>query len=143
MAKLKLSVDVPLPPEKTWEHASNLSELGTWLTIHDGWRSELPTELTPGTVVVGVAKVKGMRNRVTWTIKRSNPPAEMLLSGAGIGGTKIGLGLQVKPKGPGSEVVLDVDLGGAPLFGPIGSAVAKAIRGDVERSLDQFVARYA
>jgi uncharacterized protein YndB with AHSA1/START domain len=42
MAKLSVSVDVPLPPEKAWEYASDLSRYKEWLTIHRVWRSKLP-----------------------------------------------------------------------------------------------------
>ena len=80
MAKLNLSVDVPLTPEAAWEHASNLNELGDWLSLHEGWRSDIPAELTVGTKVVGVAVVKGLRNRVTWTVRKSEPPNEIALN---------------------------------------------------------------
>ncbi|MGB2719985.1 MAG: toxin, partial [Rhodococcus sp. (in: high G+C Gram-positive bacteria)] len=33
-------------------------------------------------------------------------------------------------------------LGGAPLFGPIGSGVARALKGDIENSLKTFVKIY-
>jgi len=143
MAKLKVAVDVPVTPDRAWEHTSDLAELGTWLTMHEGWRGEVPTELTPGTTLIGVATVKGLRNRVTWTVATAEPPRKLVLNGAGKGGTRFSLGLLVAPKGAGSEVTVDLELGGAPLFGPIGSGVARAIRGDIERSLDNFVARYA
>ena len=39
------------------------------------------------------------------------------LSGTGKGGTKFKLELLVAAKGAGSEVTVDIDLGGAPLFG--------------------------
>ncbi|SLC49624.1 polyketide cyclase / dehydrase and lipid transport [Mycobacteroides abscessus subsp. abscessus] len=48
----------------------------------------------------------------------------------------------MKAKGDGSELALTVELGGAPLFGPIGSSVARALKGDVEKSLAQFVQIY-
>ncbi|MFC4127997.1 type II toxin-antitoxin system Rv0910 family toxin [Nocardia rhizosphaerae] len=142
MAKLKLSVDVPVPPDQAWAHAADLPTLGDWLTIHEAWRGELPADLTPGTVLVGIARVKGFRNKVTWTVRTAEPPRRLALSGAGIGGTKFGLAMQVEPAGDGSRVGVDIDLGGAPLFGPIGSAVAKALRGDIERSLEAFVKLY-
>lgn len=34
MAKLSVSVDVPLPPDKAWESASDLSRYKEWLSIH-------------------------------------------------------------------------------------------------------------
>ncbi|MEV0247702.1 SRPBCC family protein [Nocardia sp. NPDC050712] len=142
MAKLKVSVDVPLPPEQAWAHTSNLSELDQWLTMHEAWRSEVPAELTVGSTLVGVASVKGFRNRVTWTVEQADAPRLLKLRGAGKGGTKLGLQLLVAPKGSGSEVTVDIELGGRPLFGPIGSTVARAIKGDIEKSLDKFVELY-
>ncbi|WP_067702369.1 type II toxin-antitoxin system Rv0910 family toxin [Nocardia jejuensis] len=143
MAKLKVSVDVPIAPAQAWAHASNLSELGDWLTLHEGWRGTVPEELTAGTRLAGVATVKGFRNRVNWTVKTAEPPHRLVLSGAGIGGTKFGIELRVAPAASGSKVAADIELGGAPLFGPIGSAVAKALRGDIERSLERFVQLYS
>ncbi|MET7768504.1 SRPBCC family protein [Nocardia sp. NPDC005366] len=143
MAKLKVSVDVPISPEQAWSHTSNLADLDKWLTMHEAWRGEVPSgELTVGTKLVGVATVKGLRNRVTWTVKAAEPPRRLALSGAGKGGTKLGLELRVAPKGSGSEVTVDIELGGAPLFGPIGAGVARAVRGDIQRSLEHFVVLY-
>lgn len=143
MAKLKVSADVPLTPDQAWSHASDLAELGTWLTMHEAWRGAVPAELTVGTTLVGVVQVKGMRNRVTWTVTEADPPRTLALKGAGKGGTKVGLRITVAPKGSGSAVGIDVELGGAPLFGPIGSGVARAVKGDFERSLDTFAAKYS
>ncbi|MFF2556346.1 SRPBCC family protein [Nocardia sp. NPDC058058] len=142
MAKLNVSVDVPIPPDQAWAHASDLPELDKWLTLHEGWRGPIPADLTPGTRLIGVATVKGFRNRVTWVVKTAEPPNRLVLNGSGIGGTKFGIELRVAPSPTGSKVTADFSLGGAPLFGPIGSAVARALRGDVERSLDNFVKLY-
>ncbi len=142
MAKLKVSVDVPTAPDQAWSHASNLRELDRWLIMHEGWRGRVPEDLTPGAELVGVATVKGFRNRVRWTVCTAEPPHRLVLSGAGIGGTKLGLEMLVTPKGAGSAVTVDIDLGGRPLFGPIGSVVARALKGDIERSLDRFVELY-
>ncbi|MXI81487.1 toxin, partial [Mycobacterium tuberculosis] len=51
MAKLSGSIDVPLPPEEAWMHASDLTRYREWLTIHKVWRSKLPEVLEKGTVV--------------------------------------------------------------------------------------------
>ena len=142
MAKLNVSVDVPLSPDLAWSHASNLAELDRWLVMHEAWRGRVPEELTPGTELVGIASVKGLRNRERWTVRTAAPPRRLVLRGAGKGGAKLGLDLRVAAKGPGSAVTVDIDLGGRPLFGPIGSAVALALRGDIERSLDRFVELY-
>ena len=36
-----------------------------------------------------------------------------------------------------------IDLGGRPLFGPIGAAAARAVKGDIERSIERFEALYS
>lgn len=135
-------MDVPISPDRAWSHASNLSELDQWLIMHEAWRGRVPDELTPGTELVGIASVKGLRNRVRWTVRTAEPPRRLVLTGAGKGGTKLGLELLVAPNASGSEVTVDIDLGGRPLFGPIGATVARALRGDIERSLDRFVDLY-
>ena len=65
MAKLSVSVDVPLPPEKAWECASDLSRFKEWLTIHRVWRSKLPETIEKGAVVESIVEVKGMPNRIS------------------------------------------------------------------------------
>ena len=35
-----------------------------------------------------------------------------------------------------------MDLGGAPLFGPIGSAAVRAVKGDIEKSIEKFEELY-
>lgn len=142
MAKLKVSVDVPISPDRAWSHAANLRELDQWLIMHEAWRGRVPEELTPGTELVGIASVKGLRNRVRWTVRTAEPPRRLELTGAGKGGTKLGLDLLVEPKGDGSSVTVDIELGGRPLFGPIGATVARALKGDIERSLDRFIELY-
>lgn len=139
MAKLSGSIDVPLPPEQAWGHASDLSRFKEWLTIHRVWRSKLPETLEKGTVIESIVEVKGMPNRIKWTIVHYKPPEAMTLNGAGVGGVKVKLLAKVKPKDDGSVVSFDVHLGGPALFGPIGMVVAGALKGDIRESLDNFV----
>jgi carbon monoxide dehydrogenase subunit G len=143
MAKLSVSVDVPLPPEKAWECASDLSRFKEWLTIHRVWRSKLPETLEKGTVIESIVEVKGMPNRIKWTIVAFKPPEAMTLDGEGVGGVKVKLIGKVKPSGDGSTVTFDVHLGGPALFGPIGMVVAAALKGDIRESLDRFKRAFA
>jgi hypothetical protein len=139
MAKLSGSIDVPLPPEVAWEHASDLSRYKEWLTIHRVWRSKLPADIDKGTVVESIVEVKGMYNRIKWTVVRYKPPQGMTLDGDGVGGVKVKLMAKVQPKDDGSVVGFDVHLGGPALFGPIGMIVAAALRSDISESLQNFV----
>jgi len=142
MAAVDMAADVPISPQQMWDHVSDLSNLGDWLVLHEGWRSELPDELNEGTQVVGVARAKGLRNRVTWTVTSWEPPHQVALSGSGKGGAKYAVTLTVQPTQPGSALGLRLELGGRALFGPVGSAAARAVKGDVEKSLKQFVELY-
>ncbi len=151
MAKVSVSVDVPLPPEEAWQHASDLSRYKEWLTIHRVWRSKLPETLDKGTVVESIVEVKGMPSRIKWTIVHFKAPQAMTLDGVGTGGVKVKLIGRVAPgkvgpsskDGAASVVSMDVHLGGPALFGPIGMIVAASLRGDIQASLDNFVSVFA
>jgi hypothetical protein len=139
MAKLSGSIDVPLRPEEAWKHASDLSRYKEWLTIHRVWRSPLPDVLEKGTVIESYVEVKGMPNRIKWTVVHYKPPEAMTLNGDGVGGVKVKLIAKVQPKGDGSVVSFNVHLGGPALFGPIGMIVAAALKIDIRESLQNFV----
>ncbi|OSC39483.1 type II toxin-antitoxin system Rv0910 family toxin [Mycobacterium decipiens] len=143
MAKLSGSIDVPLPPEEAWMYASDLGRYKEWLTIHRVWRSKLPETLDKGTVIESIVEVKGMPNRIKWTIVRYKPPEGMTLNGDGAGGVRVKLIAKVTPKDDGAVVTFDVHLGGPALFGPIGMVVAAALRSDIRESLQNFVMVFA
>lgn len=143
MAKLSVSVDVPLPPEQAWEAASELSRYKEWLTIHRVWRSKPPETLGQGTVLESIVEVKGMPNRIKWTIVNFKPPEAMTLNGDGTGGVKVKLIGKVAPAIDGSTVTFDVHLRGPALFGPIGMVVAGVLKGDIRESLNRFTSVFA
>ncbi len=143
MAKLELSRSLPMPADQAWAHASNLGTLGDWMTMHQGWRSDLPEELSVGTELIGVVGVKGMRNRVTWTVRKFDPPSTLEINGQGVGGTKYSLTYKVAATEDGCTFTMKMDLGGAPLFGPIGAAAARAAKGDIEKSILRFQELYS
>jgi polyketide cyclase/dehydrase/lipid transport protein len=142
VAKVELSRKLSISQEDAWSHVSDLSSLGDWLTMHQGWRSDLPDELAVGTKIVGVAGAKGMRNRVTWTVKELDPPTLIGITGDGVGGARYALKMTVKELPKGCEFKLKVDLSGPPLFGPIGMAASRAVKGDIERSIKKFEELY-
>ena len=137
MAKVESTVEVALPPEEAWAKAADLETLPQWVTLHDGWRGPLP-ELAKGAKIACVVKVKNFRNRVDWTITSYDPPRTLVLDGKGVAGTKYKLTVAIATKGSGSTISLRADLGGAPLFGPIGATVARALKGDIAESLATY-----
>lgn len=141
MAKLSVAVDVPLSPEKAWEAASDLSRYKEWLSIHKMWRSKLPETLEKGTRLDSIVEVKGMLNRINWTIVNFKPPQALTLDGVGKGGVKVKLIGKITPAEndpQASKVQFDLHLGGPALFGPIGMIVAGALKGDIQESLNKF-----
>lgn len=138
---------MPLPPEEAWEHASDLRRFDEWLTVHKMWRSKLPDTLAEGDVIESIVAVKGMFNRVKWTILKYDPPHTLSLDGQGKGGVKIKLKVNITPadtsesnaEDAGSVVDFRLHLGGPALFGPIGTVVAAALRSDIDASLAKFV----
>jgi hypothetical protein len=141
MGKLSVTVAVPLPAEVAWSHAEDLSRYRDWLTIHRIWRSPLPKTLDKGTQIESIVMVKGMANRIHWTIVNYKPPHSMTLNGDGVGGVKVKLIAKVNPTENGASTLrLDIHLGGVALFGPVGVVLAQALRADIEESLDRFVA---
>ena len=142
MASVDLTADVPLSPQEAWIHVSDRQAWRLAL-VHEAWRGDVPDELTVGTTVEGIARVKGMRNRVKWTVITSDPPRQLALSGVGKGGTKFELQFTVRPKAEeGSVLGVRLDLSGRPFFGPLGSGVARAVKGDVQQSLRRFAELY-
>jgi hypothetical protein len=99
----------------------------------------LPDEIEKDSVVESIVEVKGMYNRIKWTVVRYKPPEGMTLNGDGVGGVKVKLMAKVAPKDDGSVVSFDVHLGGPALFGPIGMIIAATLRSDIRQSLQNFV----
>lgn len=141
MAAVDLTADMPMSPEEMWDHVSDLSDLGDWLVMHEGWRSDLPEELGEGVQVVGVARAKGFRNRVTWTVTTWDPPHEVALSGSGKGGAKYAVTLTVRAAREGSTLGLRLELGaGVVRAGRVGGRAGR--QRDVQKSLKNFVELY-
>lgn len=140
MTKLQVTENFNLGPEATWERASDLSRFDQWLTIHDGWRSELPDTLAEGLEMTSVISVRGMRNRVDWKLTEFAPKERIALVGSGKGGTKVSMSLSIAPRGAGSTVTMDVDFSNPLARGLIGSAIARTLKGDIKNSLAKLEA---
>jgi hypothetical protein len=142
MASVNVSVSSTLSPERAWALASDLRRFEEWLTIFGGWRSDVPDEIDVGTEVASCIKVKGFRNTIYWRVTRYDEPKEIELVGTGRGGVRIGLTMEVEPRTEdgeeGSVFGVIADLSGGLLNTPIGGLVAKVIKGDVRKSVENL-----
>ncbi|MGH3519899.1 MAG: type II toxin-antitoxin system Rv0910 family toxin [Haloechinothrix sp.] len=138
MAKFSESARVQASPDKAWATASDLSRLGEWMAMHEAWRSVVPSEITEGTMLTSVVSIKGLRNRITWRVASFDPPRSIVLSGDGVGGTKVTIEMGIRPDGAGSLVDLDIEFSGKLVFGPVGVTIKRALKGDVRSSIEKL-----
>lgn len=140
MPALKASDHLDVDAHTAWAIVSDLSRFDEWLELHEGWRSEVPDELAVGTELTSVVAVKGMRNRVTWSVVELDPPHHIALRGDGKGGTKVALRLGTSAEGSGSRVELEAEFSNPALRGPLGSVASRSLKGELERSLERLAA---
>ncbi len=138
MASVSVSATLPTSPGKTWDALSDLARWEEWLTIHQSWKSELPTEVAVGARFTEVVSVMGMANKIEWTVTAVVPGESVTIEGTGMAGVKVQFTLQVEPDGEGSRAVIDASFSGTMIVGPIGKSVAKSAKADLEASLARF-----
>lgn len=138
MASVDVSVSSTLSPDKAWALASDLGRFDEWLTIFGGWRSAVPDVIEKGTTVSSLIKIKGFRNTIHWEVTNYDAPRRIEMCGKGFGGVQISLHTEIADDKPGTTFHLVADLTGSVLNGPIGNLVARVIKGDVNRSVENL-----
>jgi carbon monoxide dehydrogenase subunit G len=140
LARVDVSTSSDLEPGAAWKLACDLSRFGEWMTIFGGWRVNVPATIEEGTRVSSCVKVKGFRNIVHWTVTRYDEPNSIELQGRGRGGIRITVAMTVTENHPGSTFHLSADLKGGVLSGPMGKVVARVLRSDVRKSVNNLAA---
>ncbi|CAM3736772.1 SRPBCC family protein [Smaragdicoccus niigatensis] len=135
-------VHLPLTPEQVWSAAQDLESTPEWLVLLEGWRGPVPDQLGIGTKATGVLTAKGFRNRTVFECTVYDEPRLLELRGHGIAGARYALDVKIEETATGTHVDIAINLGGPPLFGPIGKIVAMALRSDIEQSAANFRDRY-
>ncbi|MFE6921818.1 SRPBCC family protein [Nocardia sp. NPDC057663] len=138
MASVSVSTDLPVTPEQAWARLSDLANWEDWLTIHQGWRSELPTELTAGSRFIEVVSVMNMANKIEWTVAEVDPNKYLRITGTGMAGVTVEFALKVEATESGSSAAFDAGFKGTMIVGPIGKAVAKHAEADLKASMAKF-----
>jgi Polyketide cyclase / dehydrase and lipid transport len=140
MATIDVAVKTDLAPPQAWKLASDLPRFDEWLTIFGGWRSEVPSKLEAGTCVSSCIRVKGFRNIIHWQVTRYDEPKLIELSGAGRGGIRISLTIEVQEASPGSRFHVLAELRGGLLSTRIGQLVARVLQSEVRKSVNNLAA---
>ncbi len=140
MANIDVAVSTDLAPQQAWKLASDLHRFDEWLTIFGGWRSEVPDTIEVGTCVSSCIKVKGFRNIIHWRVDRYEEPRLIALNGAGRGGVRISLSIEVLDAAPGARFRVLAELKGGLLSTRLGQLVAKVLQSEVRKSVTNLAA---
>jgi hypothetical protein len=95
----------------------------------------VPAEFTKGSEATAIVSLLNMPNTITWTVAEYNPPKSVRLTGTGMAGVKVAIGLDVEPKDSGTAMSITAEFEGQMLVGAIGQAVEKAGRTELDESM--------
>ena len=140
MARVDVSTSSDVDPASAWKLASDLRRFDEWMTIFGGWRGKVPSTIQEGTRVSSCIKVKGFRNTIHWIVTHYDEPKSVELQGRGRGGIRIAIKMSVADDHPGSTFHLIANLSGGVLSGPVGKLVARILRSDVRKSVENLAA---
>ncbi|MBE9375906.1 SRPBCC family protein [Saccharopolyspora sp. HNM0983] len=135
MVAVHVPAELPCSPEKAWSTVSDLARFEEWLTIHQDWKSEIPDEIGVGSRITEVVSVMGMANKIEWTVEEYDAPRSLRISGTGMAGVQVSFTLTVEPVGEGSTATIDAEFTGQMIVGPIGTALGKNTKGELEKSV--------
>lgn len=139
MAEVHVSHDIAASQDDTWAVLSDLSKFSDWLTIHDKFYGEPPTEITIGTTFTEQATIMGMSNKIDWTVEAYEPPRSLTIGGKGLAGAQITFVLSLEATGEHSCVAkIDAEFVGTMVVGAIGAAVERAANKEVVASLEKL-----
>jgi carbon monoxide dehydrogenase subunit G len=139
MAEVHVSQDIAASQEDTWAVFSDLSKFSEWLTIHDKFYEEPPTEISVGTTFTEQATIMGMSNKIDWTVEAFDAPKSLTIGGKGLAGAQITFVLSLEATGDSScTAKIDADFVGTMVVGAIGAAVERAANKEVTASLEKL-----
>jgi carbon monoxide dehydrogenase subunit G len=140
MPKVSVSQEVAVPPERVWELASNLSRYGEWLTMHEGFTTDVPADPKAGDTYKQKVKLMGMPAEIAWRVVTAEAPGKLELAGDGPMNVKANNRTTIEPSGEGSRITLEMEFNGPALAGPMAGMVEKQAGSAAKESLAKFVA---
>ncbi|WP_435771083.1 type II toxin-antitoxin system Rv0910 family toxin [Nocardioides sp. SYSU DS0651] len=117
----------------------DLTLLPDWMTIHAGWRGQVPPAPAVGVDFTEQVEIMGVPAEIRWSVVEASPD-RVGMTGTGPMGLQMGLWFSVLPTTSGSTVRIDAGMGGEPLRGPLGGTIARTVHDEMEQSLARLVA---
>lgn len=138
MGQLTASRDFTASVDEVWSLAADPNNFEKWLSLHQKWKSDVPSEITVGTQMTEVVSMMGMPNTITWTVDEYDAPSTLAISGTGMAGVKISIGLAATPVDAGCRFDLSCSFEGQMIVGALGKAIEKQGAVELETSLDKL-----
>jgi carbon monoxide dehydrogenase subunit G len=140
MPKVTVTQDAAVTPERAWELASNLSRYGEWLTMHEGFTTDVPSDPKAGDTYKQKVKLMGMPAEIAWRVVTAEAPAKLELAGDGPMNVKANNRTMIEPSETGSRITFEMEFNGPALAGPMAGMVEKQAGSAARESLAKFVA---
>ena len=138
MAKVDVTKQISATQDQVWTKLSNPSSYPEWLTIHDSFAGDAPTEVAVGSTFTEQCTVMGMTNKIDWVVSDYEAPKSLKISGTGLAGARITFTMSVAADGDASSANIDAEFQGQMVVGAIGAAIERSAKKEVEKSLDQL-----
>lgn len=139
MGRIEQTVELPAAPQDVWDVAADPARFGEWLTMHRAWQGDPPESIAAGDTVTAVVAVAELPFTIVWTVQEYTPPSAVRLSGTGLAGVAVSIALEIAPAGAGgSTAAIGVQFDGQLVEGPIGQAVERAARQELQASADRL-----
>lgn len=138
MGQLTATRQFTASAEEVWALAADPNNFEKWLSLHQKWKGDVPSELTVGTQMTEVISMMGMPNTITWTVDEYDAPRKLAISGTGMAGVKVAISLAATPTDTGSQFDLSCSFEGQMIVGALGKAIEKQGAAELETSLDNF-----
>ena len=139
MAEVHVTQEIAASQEETWKVFSDLNAFEKWLTIHNKFYGEPPTEIAVGATFTEQATIMGMSNKIDWTVEAFDAPKTLTISGKGLAGAQITFVLSLEATSDNScNAKIDAEFVGTMVVGAIGAAVERAANKEVTASLEKL-----
>ena len=139
MAEVSVSKSFNAPQQQVWDVISNPTRFEEWLTLHQKWKSEPPTQLQKGSTMSEVLSIMNMPNTIDFTVTEYDAPNSTSFSGTGMAGAKITFTLKVVPDTDTTcNAHVSAEFVSQMMVGAVGAAIERASKKELDASLDEL-----
>lgn len=138
--RVERSMDIAAAPEEIYDVVTDASRLEDWVTIHQELVDAPSGSLREGSRLTQRLKLAGRSFTVDWTVVQSDRARRVVWKGRGPVRSKASVIYELEPSEVGTHFSYanEYNLPGGPLGRIAGPMVARATRGELDRSLEKL-----